>query len=180
MASSSCPKVGVVGIDVTADVRTLYVVDLENIVGCSEIAVKDVAVAQRRIEAAVPSRRGDHVVIATSHHNGAAMMYGWDGSAERKVLSGQDGADRALVESIEDVEWLAKRYQRVVIASGDHFFAFALLRLKNAGIDTILVPPDVGCSRALRKAAGAKIVPLGSAHPIRSIFQSLAIPKDAA
>lgn len=159
--------------------RTLYLIDIENMVGRSSFNLSDVAKMQDRIQAAIAAGEGDHVIIASSHHNGAAMMFGWSGSAERKMLSGQDGADQALLACVGDVDWIARRYGRVVIASGDHAFAFTLSALKSAGVDTILLPPDVGCSRALRRAAGTGIVPLGSAHP-KNVIALFPTPKDAA
>lgn len=159
--------------------RTLYLIDIENMVGRSSLTQSDVAKMQHRINAAIAARDGDHVIIASSHYNAAAMMFGWSGSAERKMLSGQDGADQALLACVSDIEWIAQRYRRAVIASGDHAFTFTLIALKNAGVDTILLPPDVGCSRAIRQAAGTAIVPLGSAHPT-NVIALFPTPKDAA
>lgn len=158
--------------------RTLYLVDLENVAGASEICYRDVATAQRRIQAAIPAGDGDQTVIAASHHNGAACL-GWKGPVLRKWRSGPNGADLALLEHVEDIAWTADRFDRVVIASGDQAFALTVRALKNAGIDVVVVRPDLGMSKALHRAAEARVVPMGSAHP-RQIITLLSPSKDAA
>jgi hypothetical protein len=159
--------------------RTLYLVDIENMVGSNEPTCGQVAQTQRRICTAIQPCAGDHTVIAASHHNALAMIYGWTGSAQRKMRSGIDGADLALLESLEDIPWVAARYQRVVIASGDHAFAFAVASLRAAGVEVVVIRPDRGLSSAIRRAAGPNVVPLGSALPI-NVHALFAHTKDAA
>lgn len=159
--------------------RTLYLVDIENMVGRSELTGGEVAQAQNRICTAVQPRTGDHTVIAASHHNALAMIYGWIGSAQRKMRSGIDGADLALLESVADIRWVAARYRRVVIASGDHAFAFAVASLRAAGVEVIVIRPDRGLSSAIRRAAGPNVVPLGSRLPA-NVVNMFTHTKDAA
>lgn len=159
--------------------RTLYLIDIENMVGRSALTISDVTKMQHRINSAIRPSEGDHTVIAASHHNAPAMMFGWRGSAERKMQSGADGADRALLDSLNDIQWIAAHYQRVVITSGDHAFTFPVRSLNCAGIETLVIPPDIGCSGVLRRAAGTNLVPLGSAHPT-SIINLFPTSKDAA
>ena len=159
--------------------RTLYLVDIENMVGSSELTDGEVVQAQHRICTAVPPRAGDHTVIAASHHNALAMIYGWTGSAQRKMRSGIDGADLALLESLADIPWVAARYRRVVIASGDHAFTFAVASLRAAGVEVVVIRPDRGLSSALRRAAGPNLVPMGSRLP-SNIVNLFAHTKDAS
>lgn len=159
--------------------RTLYLVDIENMVGRSELTHEQVAQTQRRIHAAVQPAKGDHTEIAASHHNALAMIYGWHGSARRQMRSGCDGADRALLDAIADAEWVAKRYSRVVIASGDHAFAFAVAALQALGVEVIVLRPDRGFSSAMRLAAGGNVRPLGSPLPT-NVYTLFAHTKDAA
>lgn len=166
-------------IGLIASRRTLYVVDVENMAGSGDLCTRDVEAVQYRLFAAVPSSVQDQTVVAVSHHNGEAALFGWSGSAERKFRSGRDGADLALLETIDDIAWTAARFDRVVIASGDHAFALTTRALKIAGMEVLIVSPDVGMSPALRKAADGHVVRLG---PSRSLSQSglINFPKDAA
>lgn len=159
--------------------RTLFVVDIENMVGSHDLSQGDVSKAQRRINRAVEAFEGDHTVIAASHHNALAMFYGWAGSAQRLTRSGPDGADRALLESVADIQWVAERYQSVVVASGDHAFAFAVAALKAAGVAVIVIRPDLGFSPAMARAAAADVVSLGSALPA-NVINLFSQSKDAA
>lgn len=159
--------------------RTLFLVDIENMVGSCDLSYGDVARAQRRINAAVEPRPGDHMVIAASHHNALPMFYGWSGTAQRKARSGQDGADKALLEAVADVQWVAERYHRVVVASGDNAFAFAVAALKAAGVMVVVIRPDLGFSPAMARAAGPAVVSLGSALPT-NVINLFSQSKDAA
>ncbi|WP_299305878.1 NYN domain-containing protein [uncultured Brachybacterium sp.] len=159
--------------------RTLYLVDIENMVGSAELSQGDVSRTQRRIEGAIEPSAGDHTVIAASHHNAAAMHFGWAGPAQRVVRSGKDGADLALLAAVADVSWVAERYGRVVLASGDHTFTFAVTSLKNAGVEVLVIRPDLGFSSALRRVAGADVTPLGSTIPA-TIINLFTRTKDAA
>jgi hypothetical protein len=154
--------------------RTLYLIDLENMAGSSELCFADVAKAQVRIRGAVTPAVTDHTVIASSHHNAAASYFGWTGSAQRLARSGQDGADDALLEVVSDVTWIAARYDHVVIASGDHAFASAVAALKAAGCRVTVVAPDVGLSNRMRLAGGEDVVSMASAIPdnVISIFRT--------
>lgn len=158
--------------------RTLYLVDIENMACSSHLTHEDVARTQRRIHGAVEPQRGDHTVIAASHHNALATYFGWTGSAQRRARSGHDGADMALLEVIEDIEWVVSRYQRVVVASGDHIFAFAVAQLKAAGLEVIVIPPDRGLSTEMRLAAGPHLKHLGPSVPT-NITQLFTRMKDA-
>lgn len=138
--------------------RTLHLVDLENIAQASAITATCAAVAQRLIEAAVPATGGGHVIVAASHFNGEAMCFGWSGSAQRLLRSGVDGADLALLDAVSDARWVAARYHHVVVASGDHAFAFAVAALKAAGCRVTVVSHASSLSRSLRLAAGPDLV----------------------
>lgn len=159
--------------------RTLYLVDIENMVGSSAPTCSEVTQVERRIYAAVRPRLGDHAVVAASHHNALAMIYGWTGTAQRKMRSGIDGADLALLEAVTDTSWIAQRYRRVVVASGDHAFTFAVASLRAAGVEVIVIRPDIGLSSALRRAAGPNVVALGSRLP-SNVINLFTHTKDAA
>jgi hypothetical protein len=159
--------------------RTLRLVDIENMVGSCQLSLGDVARARVRINAAIAPRAQDHTVIAASHYNAPAAYFGWTDPVRRLARSGKDGADLALLEVIADVSWVAARYDRVVVASGDHAFAPAVAELKGAGVEVIVIRPDTGFSARMRLAAGPDVVALGSSLPAKviNLFPS---SKDAA
>ncbi|MGW1799206.1 NYN domain-containing protein [Streptomyces sp. NPDC001984] len=154
--------------------RALYLIDIENMACSCKVSVAEVAKIRTRVHAAVGPVLGDHTVIAASHRNAPATYFGWTGSVQRLARSGKDGADTALLEVIEDAAWVASRYTRVVIASGDHAFAYAVAALKAAGCEVIVIPPDTGFSLKMRVAAGPDVVRLGSAIPanVISLFRT--------
>ncbi|MFB9074411.1 NYN domain-containing protein [Citricoccus parietis] len=85
----------------------------------------------------------------------------------------------ALLEAVADIPWIAERYRRVVIASGDHAFTFAVASLRAAGVEVIVIRPDIGFSSALRRAAGPNVVSLGS-RPPANVVNLFTHTKDAA
>ncbi|WP_424348044.1 NYN domain-containing protein [Kocuria sp. CH-021] len=154
--------------------RALFVIDIENMVGSCRLDVADVARTRTRIHAAVNLGAGDHTVIAASHYNAEAAYFGWAGPAQRLARSGKDGADLALLEVIDDAAWVAHRYERVVLASGDHAFAYAVAALKAAGVQVLVIPPDTGFSPQMRLVAGPDVARLGSPLPanVISLFRA--------
>lgn len=100
----------------------------------------------------------DHVVVA-SHPNPK------DAFAARSVFPGclvqighgPDGADNMLLEHLHDPDWVAARYGRVVIGSGDGAFADALKALGAAGVPTVVVSRRRRCSWRLRINAGSLV-----------------------
>jgi len=159
--------------------RTLHLIDLENMVCQSEFSRRDAAIARQRVRAAAPVADGDQTVVAVSHHNGAAACFGWNEKVQFLMRSGQDGADLALLGHVQDIEWVAERFQRVVIASGDNAFALTARALKAAGLEVLAISPDDGFSNVLRRALDGAVLPLGPQYPRHSLTL-LTAAKDAA
>ena len=75
---------------------------------------------------------------------------------------GPDGADTALLDVLGDLEWIAQRYDRVVIGSGDHCFAPVVMGLAQHGILAGVVAPKGSVSNSLgRLAAFVRLIPSG-------------------
>ncbi|WP_019135766.1 NYN domain-containing protein [Cellulomonas massiliensis] len=157
--------------------RTLYLIDIENMAGCSSLATAEVATIQARMRAMGMLATGDPVAVASSHHNALAAHFGWTGSAQRLVRSGPSGADQELLSVIADVRWISARYSRVVLASGDGIFANAIAELKRAGCRVTVVPPDQGLSKRLRLAAGQDVTPMPATAP-SNVISLFPIHKD--
>ena len=152
--------------------RTLCLVDIENMACGSELRQAKVARLQRQIEATAGLCDGDQVVIAAGPSKAQAAWQGWKGSARRLLGKGSDGADLALLEAIEDLQWVVDRFKRVVIASGDHIFAPAVAALKARGVEVTVVAPPVGLSKQMRLAAGPDLKSLmfSLAHEIHAVY----------
>jgi hypothetical protein len=113
--------------------RELHLIDIENELGTDAIRAGDIARFRTfYIEANnVPAHA--HIVVATSSSQSLLeAAIGWPG-ARTVWLPGQDGADRALLE-VAFEENVEKRYDKIVIASGDHIFAEAAETLQNLGV----------------------------------------------
>jgi hypothetical protein len=145
--------------------RSLYVIDIENMVGSCELSSADAEKIRIRVHLTVAPRDSDHTVIAASHYNAPAAYFGWAGTAQRLARSGKDGADTALLDAISDAAWVADHYDRVVLASGDHAFTYAVAALKAEGVQVIVIRPDTGLSNRMRLVAGPDLMLLQSAMP---------------
>lgn len=156
---------------VAPQVRTLCLVDIENMACNSRVQQAKVSRIQRRLSATAGLNHDDHVVIAAGPLSAQAAWRGWKGAARRLLGRGQDGADRALLAAVDDLQWVADRFDRVVIASGDHIFAPTVAALQTRGIDVLVVAPPVGLSKQMRLAAGPHWKPLmfSLAHEIHAV-----------
>lgn len=79
----------------------------------------------------------DHVVVGCNPKAGLTAAAACPGA--RLVLgSGPDGADRALVRAV-DAGHIARRYGRLVVASGDHAFAGLTREVRRRGLRVTVV-----------------------------------------
>lgn len=139
--------------------RTIRFIDIENLAGTGRLCEDAVRVTQVFIDRLSPRRVGDHEVLAVSHErNAVAAFFGWSGSAQLLMRHGHDGADLALLTELDNLEFLATRYDRLVIASGDHAFAPAITALKAAGLDVLVIGPAGHVARQVRLAAGPSCI----------------------
>ena len=94
----------------------------------------------------------DHVVVGANPSLAVEAGLEWPG-ARLLVRGGPDGADLALEESVEDVTWHARRYDRVVIGSGDGRFSTIAESFKAAGIPVGVVATERSLALVLAQAA---------------------------
>lgn len=115
--------------------ETDLLIDIENVVGASELTAANVT----EVKTAMDLLEGANVmkVVACSHHNAEAVMFNWP-KARIILKSGKDGADLALIRVATD-EDIAKRFDRVVIASGDGIFASVAKELSEQGVEVSIV-----------------------------------------
>jgi hypothetical protein len=113
--------------------RELHLIDIENELGTGQVKATDIARFRTYYLKANNVPADAHIVVASSSsQNLLESAFGWPG-ARTVWLPGHDGADRALLEIVYE-ENVEKRYDKVVIASGDHIFAEAAEALQNLGV----------------------------------------------
>ncbi len=131
--------------------RALHVVDIENLVGGSGADAIEVDRALAHYEQVVRPGENDLRVVAC----GASLVFPvhdrWAGASIRKAR-GVDGADRILLDEAS-VANVVGRFDRVVVASGDHVFASLVVDLDAAGVEVVVVSRRTAMSRLLAVAA---------------------------
>lgn len=141
--------------------RELHLIDIENELGTGEVRAADISRFRTFYLEANQVPNNAHIVVATSSSQSLLeAAVGWPG-ARTVWLPGEDGADRALLEVAYE-ENVEKRYDKVVIASGDHIFAEAAESLQNLGVKVKVFARAVFISVILR--AACKDVELYSAE----------------
>jgi len=132
------------------DGRQLHCVDIENCMGGpsrGRPALEWAAEAYRR---AASVRAQDHIIVAADR----SLVFDCHEVFPRaRILAGTgpDGADQALLATLTDpgLPWIAQRFDRVVIGSGDHAFSFAARRLVDLGVEVGIVAIPGSISGAL-------------------------------
>lgn len=131
--------------------RSLHVIDIENLMEGPRFSPSSVARVKARYQALTPASPGDHLVIASSHFAAPSAWFAWP-EGRRLIQSGPDGADLALLNVLA-AERVAERFGRVVVASGDGIFADAAARLQGNGCNvTVIARRPSALSRRLRIA----------------------------
>jgi len=109
------------------------------------------AEARQSYEALVPFKEGDHMISACNPRLVLKAQEVWLDS-RWLTRHGKNGADDALVED-SDPEDIARRYHRVVIASGDQAFEPLAKSLRQLGVEVWVIARPGSLARALGRAA---------------------------
>ena len=131
--------------------RTLLLVDLENLAGGPHVPLDSMlsSVAQfSRLSGLGP---GDLAVVGTNPgllSQASQLMP----RARLVTQAGPDGADLALLREVRDLLWVAQRFDRVVIGSGDGIFSNVAQGLRNLGIAVGVVGPHGGIATRLAQS----------------------------
>ena len=147
--------------------RTLHLLDLENLCGGPDRirSCKRAVVDLYRTSAGIA--QDDHVVIGT---NPGSLIDCFDILLGSQLVgrSGPDGADQALLDVVRDIDWVARRFDRVVFGSGDHCFAPSAAALRARGILVGVVARAGSVSRCLKtRAAFVQVFRL--AEPLEAV-----------
>jgi hypothetical protein len=134
--------------------RTLHLLDIENLAGGVRRGVgpspRDAfPAAIRAYERTIAIAEADQAVVAC-HSTLAFDAHRAIPRAILKVRDGADGADQALLDAVADVDWVATRFDRVVIGSGDAIFLPLVRRLQGRGVSVGAIARVASFSGELR------------------------------
>jgi hypothetical protein len=136
--------------------RTLHLIDVENLLGDPRPDADSVRRARHAYESHVVVGEHDLVVVACNH--GCALEVGLAYAGARLVVrSGPDGADLALLEVLGEYD-LRGRFEAVVVASGDGIFSHAVAAVGLLGLATLVVARPESLARTLQLAAGGRVL----------------------
>ena len=133
----------------TIQQRTLHLVDLENLVGKPRATGPIVRHTFDRYLALADWHAGDHVIVASNPWLIREMCFDLPVPCNVHAAHGEDGADLMLL-SHAPPELIVKRYDRLVVGSGDGIFATRAYHAYDLGIDVLVVSRPASCSWKLR------------------------------
>lgn len=113
--------------------RSLYLLDLENLMGGPRAGMAALRQVVSYFRDAVPREEGDHYIIGVNPRIGAIAKACWP-SAKLVARAGPNGADIALIEQVKNVRFIAARYDRIVIGSGDGVFVHVAVAYRSQGL----------------------------------------------
>ena len=108
---------------------------------------------------AMPVGDEDHVIIGANPMLGLVAKNCWP-EARLVVRGGPDGADIALLETVKDVDFIAARYDRIVVGSGDHVFESVVSAYQMCGLPVGVVARKRSLAFVLgRSASFVRLIP---------------------
>ena len=117
--------------------RTAFFLDLDNLVGTGRPSQEQIEEVFSAFEAAFDPGPDDQVYCAGTSTTAARAGLARPGYVTRSGR-GRNGADRRLLE-LADPDFVARRFQKVVIGSGDGVFAGLVDELRLVGLEVELV-----------------------------------------
>ena len=137
--------------------RALHLIDLENLCGAGSTTTEDAARVLAAYVDAVKIGPADSIHIGVAHHMATAVMPVLCVFPGRlHVRSGRDGAETALLESI-DLVHISTRFSRLIIASADRTFTEAADEARRLGMTVWQVTGRGGLSRELSRVTDLRM-----------------------
>ena len=136
--------------DTSPVVRSLHLVDLENLLGDPRA---DAGTALAMFDAFLDVAHwhaDDHVIVATNPWLMTKIAFDLPIPVSPHAAHGHDGADLMLL-SLASAELVVKRYGRLVIGSGDGIFASRARTVSDQGVAVEVVARADGCSTRLHR-----------------------------
>ena len=125
--------------------RSLHLVDLENLVGDPFAPAPLVHDTLARYLTVASWRTGDQVIVASNSELIGKVVFDLPVPCNVHAAHGRDGADEILL-SLASAEFVANRYARLVIGSGDHIFSERAQAARDLGAEVLVVARADGCS----------------------------------
>ena len=118
--------------------RSLHVVDAANELGSGLFTEDDARHLHSAWLATVPVREHDLVMAATGPGTAAELGFGW-GHGLLKIRPGQNGADFAIIEYLEDMLTRAASFDHLYLGTGDHEMVEVTKKWVAAGVPVTVV-----------------------------------------
>lgn len=132
--------------------RSLHLLDVENLMGGPKRGVRALEYASDAYRGTGLVACGDHIIMAANPRLILDAARLWPGA--RSLLGrGPDGADRALIKAASNVAWVARRFDRIVIGSGDGIFSRLAMKFRALGIEVGVVSRAGSLAYVLRRQA---------------------------
>jgi hypothetical protein len=136
--------------------RTLHLIDIENLIGDPWATGPRVADAYEAALVEADYRPGDLVFVAANRWMLGELGFAPHTPCTLLVAHGEDGADLALLAHAAP-EWVAKRFDRMVVASGDGIFAARARACADLGVQVEIVCGVGKVSKQLRPFDSASV-----------------------
>ena len=132
--------------------RTAYLLDIDNLAGSGQASLEQVRDVMQAFEITCRPGTQDQVFCAATAM--AAYYVGTIRPGYRVLVGhGKDGADRRLL-TVADADFFIRRFQRVVVGSGDGIFAALVDDLRSRGMKVGVVKGRGAISTNLYHAIG--------------------------
>ncbi len=143
--------------------RHLVLIDIENIAGGASPSSFELEQCKEELRQVLPDFDRTQTIVASSHHAGPEVLFAFP-AALRRLNSGPDGADLALLAELRDLRVMS-RYRNVTVCTGDGIFADAVAALARIGIEVTVVAREGSLSARLELAA-QRVVVLSGPMPV--------------
>lgn len=128
--------------------RTLHLVDIENLVGDPKAPAAEVLAALDRYLTLAAWREGDQVILAANPGLLSNVAFDLPIACNPHAVRGTDGADLMLLSHAEP-SWVASRFRRLVIGSGDGISATRAATARDLGVQIVVVARSGSISNSL-------------------------------
>lgn len=132
--------------------RSLFVIDVENLLGDPRASGDEALHAIGAARWAGDWAEGDHTRIAANPGLAVKFLWGLDFECRGYAQAGPDGADDALLSGLTPA-FVAHRYDRLVVASGDHMFTDLVATVGALGTPTVVIAIEGSLAATLGAAA---------------------------
>jgi hypothetical protein len=136
--------------------RALHLIDLENIVGNPDATRLEVEAALEAFTAAAAVGSDDLVAVAVNHRLYKRACLSLDRGWDVKLASGPDACDHVLLDAAP-VDWVAERFDRLVVGSGDAIFLDLVVSVRRRATPVWVVAQGRCLSRRMASAASRAV-----------------------